>query len=117
MQKNKLQQRLTAAQQRIAMLLVSLGGFDWVCSGSLQRRMLACGNPTCRCKRDPALRHGPYYYWGRRKGGRLVQMLLTPAEAGIVSQAIRNYKAILRILRQCEDETVKIIKIRRGRQD
>ena len=117
MPKNKPQQRLTAAQQRIAVLRDSLGKFDYVCSGNLQRRMLPCGNPTCRCKKDPALRHGPYYYWGRRKGGRLVQMLLTPEEAEIVAQAIRNYKAILRTLRQCEDETVKIIKIRRGRRD
>ena len=117
MSKNKPQQRLTAARQRIATLRDSLGEFDYVCSGNLQRRMLPCGNPTCRCKRGPALRHGPYYYWGRRKGGRLVQMLLTPAEAEIVAQAIRNYKAILRILRQCEDETVKIIKIRRDRRD
>lgn len=117
MSKNELQQRLTAAHQRIAVLRGSLGGFDYVCSGNLQRRMLACGNPTCRCKRDPALRHGPYHYWGRRKGGRLVQMLLTPAEAEIVAQAIRNYKGILRILRRYEDETVKIIKIRRGRRD
>ena len=116
MSKNKLQ-RLTAAQQRIATLRGSLGEFDYVCSGNLQCRMLPCGNPTCRCKKNPALRHGPYYYWERRKGGRLVQMLLTPAEAEVVAQAIRNYKAILRILRQCEEETVKIIKIRRGRRD
>ena len=117
MQKNKLQHHLTAARQRMAALRSSLGKFDYMCSGNLQRRMLPCGNPNCRCKKDPALRHGPYYYWGRRKGGRLVQMLLTPAEAELIAQAIRNYKDILKILRECEEETVKIIKIRRGRRD
>jgi len=106
-----------AARQRMAALRGSLGKFDYVCSGNLQRRKLTCGNPDCRCRKDQALRHGPYYYWGRRKGGRLVQMLLTPAEAELVAQAIRNYKAILGILRECEEETVKIIKIRRGRRD
>lgn len=113
---DKPQQRLAAAHRRIATLRDSLGAFDYVCSGNLQRRMLPCGNPTCRCKKDPALRHGPYYYWGRRKGGRLVQMLLTPAEAEIVTRAIKNYRAILRTLRQCENEIVKIIETRRRLQ-
>lgn len=117
MPKNKLQQRLAASHQRIAALRDSLGTFDYVCSGSLQCRMLPCGNPNCRCKRDMSGRHGPYYYWGRRKGGRLVQMLLAPAEAKIVTQAIKNYRAILRTLRQCEEEIIKIIETRRRLQD
>lgn len=106
---------LSAAHRRLAALRGGLGRFEYVCSGNLQRRMLPCGNPGCRCRKDPALRHGPYYYWGRRKGGRLVQMLLSPAEARIIARAIRNYKAVLRDLREYEDEIVKIIKIRRGR--
>ena len=75
--------------------------------------MLPCGSPRCRCSQDKAFRHGPYFYWGRRKGGRLVQKLLTPHEAEIVGEAIKNYKAILSILRKWEDETVKIIETRR----
>jgi hypothetical protein len=116
MSANKPQQRLVAAHQRITTLRESLGAFDYVCSGSLQRRMLPCGNPNCRCKKDPSGRHGPYFYWGRRKGGRAVQMLLTPAEAEIVARAIRNYRTTLRTLRQCEDEIVKIIETRRRLQ-
>jgi hypothetical protein len=38
-----------------------------------------------------------------------VQKLLTPAQVKIVRGAIRNHRAILRILRQWEDQTVKII--------
>jgi hypothetical protein len=107
------QQRLSAAHQRIAALKAGLIDFDYVCSGTLLRRMLACGNPTCRCKRDPAKRHGPYYYWGRRKGGRLVQMLLAPAEAQIIRYAIKQYRRIQGALRKLEAQTVHVIKIRR----
>ena len=117
MSANKLQQHLTAAHRRIATMRDSMGAFDYVCSGNLQRRMLPCGNPNCRCKKDPSGRHGPYYYWGRRKGGRLVQMLLTQAEAEIVTRAIKNYRNILQTLRQCEDEIVKIIETRRQLQN
>ena len=80
------------------------------------RRRLPCGNPACRCKRDPAARHGPYYYWGRRKGGKLVQMLLAPEEAKIIQRAIRNYRTILGTLRKWEDETACVIKAARDRK-
>lgn len=106
-------QRLTAITQRMSALRQTLADFDYVCSGTLLRRMLPCGNPTCRCKRDPAQRHGPYYYWGHRHGGRLRQMLLTPSEAELVRNAIRNYRRILGTLRRLEAETVKMIKTQR----
>lgn len=95
--------------RRLATLRERLGGFDLVCSGTLQRRRMVCGKAVCRCQKDPAARHGPYVYWGRRVEGRLVQKLLTPAQVKIVRGAIRNHRAILRILRQWEDQTVKII--------
>lgn len=113
MSANRLRQRLVATNQRMAALRQGLTAFDYVCSGTLLRRMLPCGNPTCRCKRDPAQRHGPYYYWGRRHSGKLVQMLLTPSEADLVQGAIRNYRTILGTLRKLEAETVKMIQTQR----
>ena len=53
--------------------------------------------------------HGPYHYWSRRHGGRLVQRGLTAAQAKVVGRAIRNYKSIRHILLRWEQETVKII--------
>ena len=37
---------------------------DYLCSGTLLRRMKMCGKPGCRCSEDPDARHGPYYEWG-----------------------------------------------------
>ena len=111
---SKHKSRLADIRRRIAALKRNLAPFDYVCSGTLQRRMLPCGNPTCRCKRDAAARHGPYTYWGRRQGGRLVQMLLAPEEAGIIRAAIRNHMAILGDLRRWEVETVRMIKTSRA---
>lgn len=53
--------------------------------------------------------HGPYHYWSRRHSGRLVQRVLTTAQAQIVGRAIRNYKNIRRILLRWEQETVQLI--------
>jgi len=108
------QQRVQKAEERIDALRKKLRAFELVCSGTLMRRMLTCGNKACVCRKDAANRHGPYYYWGRRKGGRLVQMLLTPAEAAVIRQAIANYQAVRTVLRRWEEETVKIIEARRA---
>jgi hypothetical protein len=114
MRARKHQQRLRETHQRIAALRQSLGKFDYACSGTLLRRMLSCGNPTCRCKQDIAARHGPYYYWGRRRAGKLVHMLLTPAEAEIVRRAIANHRTIQGTLRKLEEETVRMIETKRS---
>lgn len=110
------QLRIQEAEERVAALREKLKAFDLVCSGTLMRRMLTCGNRACVCRKAAANRHGPYYYWGRRKGGRLVQMLLTPAEAAVIRRAISNYRAVRAVLRRWEEETVKIVEARRTLQ-
>ena len=103
----------TPFHPRIAALRRNLDASRHVCSGTLARRMMPCGNAACRCRKGREYHHGPYYYWGRRKGGRLVQMLLSPAEAKIVSRAIQNRKAIVAALQQWEEETVRWMQARR----
>jgi len=60
------------ARQRIASIRAALTQVDYLCSGTLLKRMMKCGKASCRCQEDPAARHGPYYEWGRMKGGKLV---------------------------------------------
>lgn len=71
--------------------------------------MSVCGTPNCRCKKDPAQRHGPYYYWSRRKGGRLVQKVLSGSQAKTIARGIRNYRTIREILRNWEEQTLRIV--------
>ena len=107
------ERHLTPLHRRIAALCRKLGASHHVCSGTLARRMMPCGNADCRCRKGRNYHHGPYYYWGRRKGGRLVQMLLSPAEAKIIDRAIQNRKTILAALHQWEEETVRWMQARR----
>ena len=108
---------LTPFHSRIAALRRKLGASPHICSGTLARRMMPCGNAACRCRKGREYYHGPYYYWGRRKGGRLIQQLLSPAEAKIVNRAIRNQKTILAALRQWEEETVRWLQAGRKLRD
>jgi hypothetical protein len=98
------------ARARIAQLRAELAGLDdELCTGTLHRRLKVCGKPECRCARDPAARHGPYYEWGRLEGGRLMHTQLTPVEARRVRRAIDNYRTVKRLLARWTRESVRAI--------
>jgi hypothetical protein len=101
--------RRQAALERIARIRDRIRTIERLCSGTLVRRTKVCGKPACRCAQDPTARHGPYYEWGRMKGGRLVHRMVSPAEAALLRQAIANYRTLRRLLRAWENETVKLI--------
>ncbi len=97
------------ARKRIASLRAALSALDYVCSGTLVRRMMMCGQPSCRCKTDSAARHGPYYQWGHMKGGKLVNRMIAPEKVVVMRQAIANYRKAKKLLRSWETETERLI--------
>jgi hypothetical protein len=101
--------RRRAARERIALLRDRIRTIERLCSGTLLRRTKVCGKPVCRCRQDPTARHGPYYEWGRMQKGRLVHRVVSPAQAALLREAIANYRALRRLLRVWENETVKLI--------
>jgi hypothetical protein len=94
---------------KILSLKRQLASLDHICTGTLVRRSLICGKNNCRCKAKPAALHGPYYYWSRRLGGRLVSRVVSPSQAKIIGKAIRNYRHALQILRKWEAQTVSVL--------
>jgi len=101
--------RRRAALERIVQIRARIRAIERLCSGSLLRRTKLCGKPECRCAEDPTARHGPYYEWGRMKGGRLVHRMISPTQAALLREAIANYRTVRRLLRAWENETVKLI--------
>src|SRR5688572_24423846 len=97
------------ARQRIARIQEQIRALDDLASGTLVRRIKLCGRPGCRCARDQGARHGPYYEWGRMKNGRLVNRMVSPQEAILIRRAIANYRAVRRLLRAWENQTVRVI--------
>ena len=88
---------------------------DDLASGTLARRTKLCGRVSCRCARDQGARHGPYYEWGRMKNGRLVNRMVSPQEAVLIRRAIANYRAVRRLLRAWEVQTIHVIEARNPR--
>jgi hypothetical protein len=97
------------ARGRIARLRERVATIDYLCSGTLAKRMKLCGKPGCRCAQDPAARHGPYYEWGHMHAGKLVHRTVTPQQAAILRLAIKNYRNVRKLLRAWEVETERLI--------
>ncbi len=95
------------ARQRIAHIREELARLDYICAGTLQHRTRVCGKPGCRCARDPAARHGPYYEWGRSEQGRLVHSKLSRQEALLFIQAMRKYRRLKWLLRKWQQASVQ----------
>jgi hypothetical protein len=101
--------RRQQAQAQIARIREAIQAVDYLCSGTLLRRTKLCGRPGCRCARDPATRHGPYYEWGHMKGGKLVHRMISARQAALLRAAIQNYRKVRRLLRAWEAETERVI--------
>ena len=100
---------LMQARRRIADIRATLNAMDHLCSGTLQRRMMICGKPGCRCSHDPAARHGPYYQWAHMKGGKLVSRMVSLEQAALLRLAIANYRKARKLMRAWEKETESLI--------
>ena len=77
-----------------ASVLQQMAQLTPMCSGSLHEQFLTSGKPACRCHdhKQPQ-KHGPYYLWIRRIGGKQVNRTLRPGpELERVRQGIANYQ-------------------------
>jgi len=98
--------------QRLKRQLQALG---YVCLGSITRRWITCGNPACACHRDPDRRHGPYYQWTRKIGGRTQTRMLDESLVRLYQEGIRNHHrldAILDKMREVSLAAFEAVKIR-----
>ena len=93
--------RLEESQREYDRLRRELATVGYLWAGTVLRRFLPCGRQECRCRRDPAARHGPYYYWTRKVKGKTVSRLLTTAEGELymawVGNRQRLHKTIARM--------------------
>lgn len=98
-----------------AELLRRLATMDFVCSGTVLRRMKMCGKALCPCGKDKAARHGPYYEWGHIVKGRLVHVVIPPELAPDFLRAAQNYKRLRKLLQRWEREFLQAMRSRTDR--
>jgi len=83
-------------------LLSDLADIGLVLRGSIARRMVRCGQPTCCCKASPPRLHAPYYLWTRKLAGKTVTAQLTPEHAARCQVWSHNMRKLDRIVRELQ---------------
>lgn len=79
--------------------IVELG---WARPGSVTRRFMPCGQPTCRCMAKPPQLHGPYFQWSHKIAGKTVSLRLSGDQARLALEWAGNYKHLKKLLRRME---------------
>lgn len=92
----------TTAKAKFEALKREVLRLDFVRPGSLVRRFMPCGNPSCRCMSEPPRLHGPYYQWSHKIAGRTVTLRLSAEQAKLCRQWVSNHKRLRRLVRQME---------------
>ena len=95
--------------------LAGLADIGLVLRGSITRRLTRCGNPACRCKADPPMRHGPYHIWTRKVAGKTVTAQLKPEYAALCQHWNRNMRKLDRTVRQLQAIGLRAATSLRGR--
>src|SRR3989442_4449 len=97
------------ARERIRTIRAAIAQIDYLCSGTLLKRLARCGKAGCRCALEPPPRHRPYYDWGHMQAGKLVHRRLSAAQAELLGPAIANYRKVKKLLRAWEAQTERLI--------
>ena len=104
---------------RIATIKKALSALGPLHPGSISRQYNVCGGPNCRCKADPAQRHGPYYqlsYAYRRKS---TSTFVREADLPGLHQQLRNYERLRALVQEWVDlstERARLARALRKRQ-
>ena len=75
---------------------------DYFVKGTVLKRMMKCGQPTCACHRDPSKRHGPYFEWTYKAKGKTVNVKLTAETATLYRAATQQHRKLKALLAKME---------------
>ena len=88
--------------QRFQELKREFERLGYFCKGTVLKRMMRCGKPTCVCQNDPAKRHGPYFEWTYKAAGKTVNVKLTREAAPLYKAASQQYRKLKSLLNRLE---------------
>jgi hypothetical protein len=88
-------QRFRQARQELQQL-------EYFLKGTVSKRMMKCGQPTCACHRDASQRHGPYFEWTYKVKGKTINVKLSPQAAPLYQAATKQHRKLKAALAKLE---------------
>ncbi len=105
------QNQLRRYEEHHGKLAAELSKIGFVLQGSITKRWMRCGTPSCACQRDPNARHGPYHQWTVKKRGKTVTVYLDAEQVSICQQWIENNKRARTLLTQMQALALRIAQL------
>ena len=105
MKKNKqrekeVQEQLGEYREEYERIKARIQKVGFISKGSIIKRRLTCGNPTCQCHSDPEKLHGPYYQISWKEKGKTVSYFLSPEMVHSYRQWIDNHRKLMTIINE-----------------
>jgi hypothetical protein len=101
--------------ERRKRLLAKLPPLDEILRGSLVRRAVRCGKPSCRCAGGEL--HDANYLSVTHRGGRTEQISLPPELLDTVQNGIAVYQKWREILEQVSTINRDLLRVRRAKRE
>jgi hypothetical protein len=102
-----------SAEEEYRKLKSQIVALGWTRPGSVIRRYMLCGKPSCRCKASPPQLHGPYYQWSHKIHGKTISARLSEDEAALAKGWAEDHRKFKKLINQMERialrETDKIL--------
>lgn len=83
--------RSQVLQQRIRSIKREIAALGDLRPGALSMQYNVCGSPSCRCKADPPIKHGPYPQVSFTWHGKSTTQSVRADEVDDVRQQLKNY--------------------------
>ena len=93
---------LEASDQPFRQTRKELQQLGYFLKGTVSKRMMKCGQPTCPCHQDASRRHGPYFEWTYKVKGKTVNVKLSPQAAPLYQAATKQHRKLKAILSKME---------------
>ena len=90
---DSLDERIQKIKQRIA----ALGDLR---PGAISQQYNVCGNPGCRCKATPPIKHGPYYQLSFTWKGKSSTRFVREQELPQVEKQLHTYRRLRELVEQ-----------------
>ena len=95
--------------ERHRQIIEEIAHLGFCLPGSLVARTSRCGNPSCRCHKDPDHKHGPYPSWTRKVGSKTVTRTLSPAQLERYQPWFDNNRRLRQLVSELQALTIETV--------
>jgi hypothetical protein len=103
------EQSLETRIQKIKQQIAALGDIR---PGALSQQYNVCGNPTCRCKAAPPVKHGPYYQISFTWKGKSRSQFVRDDDVEEASRQLENYRQLRELIDEWVTLAVELSRLR-----